>query len=93
MVKKKLKRNKIIIYIMTACSETEGLENLCMILTKVAMAFVAFDIHERGLGLRHIAIIPALKLGWTNALAVRAIAETIGCNETNAAIFGNNTFD
>ena len=78
---------------MTDCSETEGRENLCMLVTKVAMAFVAFDIHERELGLRHFVIIPALTLGWTNALAVRAIAETLGCNQTNAAIFGNNTFD
>lgn len=71
--------------------QTEALETFTMFLTKLGLSVEIINMHFNGFRLHQLITIPALLLGWTNALSVKAISETIGINATNAAIFGNNT--
>lgn len=71
--------------------QTEALETAALYLTKLGLTVEIIVLHFNGFKWSQIITIPALLLGWTNALSVRAISETLGHNVTNAAIFGNNT--
>jgi hypothetical protein len=70
---------------------TEAMEDICLYITQFAMFVISLNIVNKGLSIEHFFTIPALCLGWTNALAVKAISETLGIYTTNGAIFGNNT--
>jgi hypothetical protein len=70
--------------------QTEALEITTLYLTKIGLSISLISLHFTGFHWTHLITIPALLLGWTNALAIKAISETIGTNVTNAAIFGMN---
>lgn len=70
--------------------QTEALESLALFLTKLGLTTTLMHLHFAGFHWTHIITVPALLLGWSNALAIKAISETIGTNMTNAAIFGMN---
>tara|TARA_B110000977_G_scaffold201386_1_gene295753 strand:+ start:11656 stop:11883 length:228 start_codon:yes stop_codon:yes gene_type:complete len=72
-------------------TQTEALEIFALYLTKLGLTVEIIELHFNGFKWSQLITIPALVLGWTNALSVRAISETLGYNITNEAIFGNNT--
>lgn len=72
-------------------NQTHALENYGTILCKLGLTYEIFILHFGHPNWSMLFTIPGLLLGWTNALALSAIHETLGTNVTNAAIFGNNT--
>ena len=71
-------------------NQTEVSELYTMYISKTALTIETINIFFNGWKLSHFIILPALIMGNLNALAVRAIHETLGTNTTNNAIFGVN---
>ena len=71
--------------------QSEALENYALCFTRLGLTVELINLHFNRFHWSQLITIPALLLGWTNALSVKAISETLGNNVTNAAIFGNNT--
>ena len=72
-------------------TQTQALETFTLYLTRLGLSIELIDLHYNQFRWCQLITIPALLLGWTSALSVKAISETLGNNVTNAAIFGNNT--
>ena len=72
-------------------NETEALESTTMFFIVLSLLAEYMYILTSRIKWTHAITMPALILGWINALSVKAISETIGVEHTNAAIFGNNT--
>tara|TARA_B110000977_G_scaffold201386_1_gene295748 strand:+ start:8151 stop:8390 length:240 start_codon:yes stop_codon:yes gene_type:complete len=72
-------------------TQTEAFEMYAMYACKLGLSIEILNLHFNQVHWRVIVTIPALLLGWTNALALTAIHETLGTTITNSAIFGNNT--
>ena len=70
--------------------QTEAYEIFTIYLCKLALTCEIINLHFHGPMWRMLIHIPAFILGMTNAIALRAIHETLGTEMTNNAIFGNH---